>query len=104
MPLFGRKQHAETSAADEFFRPLAETQPRVRTHVLGQVFRLKLRPSAGLPSLEVTITDDSGSVTVIWTGRRAIAGIALGRRIIVTGVPIQRDGGLVFLNPWYQLL
>lgn len=67
------------------------------------MFRLKMRPSRGLPAFEVMLIDDSGSVIVVWTGRRAIGGIGLGRRLVVEGVPMEESRGLVFTNPAYEL-
>ncbi len=48
---------------------------------------MRARPSSGEPSLVVTVTDDTGALTVVWTGRRAIGGVTLGRRLAVEGVP-----------------
>jgi hypothetical protein len=40
----------------------------------------------------------------VWTGRRAIGGVALGRRLVVEGVAIRRGAQLEFMNPEYTLL
>ncbi len=54
--------------------------------------------------MAVTISDDSGSVTAVWTGRRSIGGITLGRRLIIEGVASRVGDRLEFSNPVYTLL
>ena len=66
--------------------------------------RMRARPTSGEPSLAVTVTDATGSVTAVWTGRRAIGGITLGRRLIIDGVATRTGTRLEFTNPTYTLL
>lgn len=54
--------------------------------------------------MAVTIGDDTGSIVAVWTGRRAIGGITLGRRLIVAGVPRRVGRQLELTNPAYTLL
>jgi hypothetical protein len=72
--------------------------------VNGKVTRMTARPTTGQPALAVNISDDTGTVTAVWTGRREIGGITLGRRVAITGVPVQRGDRLEFTNPGYTLL
>ncbi len=65
---------------------------------------MRARPAAHLPVLAVTLGDESGTATVVWTGRREIGGIALGRWLEVTGTPIRRGDRFEFTNPHYTLL
>jgi len=83
---------------------IAEVEERMPVRVRGQVVRIRSRPARGLPSLAVTIGDDTGSIVVVWTGRRAIGGITLGRRLIVDGVPRRVGRQLELTNPGYTLL
>ena len=100
----GRKKKGAEPAEAEVFPDLASVEPRRHVRVKGQIFKLKTRPSQGMPALEVTLIDDTGSVTVVWSGRRSIGGVGLGRRIIVEGVPMKGPRGLTFTNPSYELL
>jgi len=50
------------------------------------------------------INDGTGQVTVIFSGRRHIAGIEHGGCIAVEGVAYQERNSMVFLNPAYTLL
>lgn len=83
---------------------ISEVVPRQRVAVCGRVTRMTARPTAGQPALAVCISDDSGTVTAVWTGRRAIGGVTLGRRLMVQGVPMIHGATLEFTNPDYTLL
>jgi hypothetical protein len=52
----------------------------------------------------VTISDETATVTAVWTGRREIGGVTLGRRIAISGVAVRRGDHLEFKNPDYTLL
>src|SRR5436305_7885753 len=85
---------------------IADLPPRVEGTVVGEIVSLRIVPRAGSPSLEATITDGTGSVVVVWTGRRKIAGVAPGKRLVVSGRgaatgPKRR---LLLFNPSYELL
>ena len=101
---FGRRKKEGTPAEAEVFPLLSDVVPRRHVRVKGQIFQLKSRPRQGMPALEVTVIDDTGSVTVVWSGRRSIGGVGLGRRIIIEGVPMKGPHGLTFTNPSYELL
>jgi RecG-like helicase len=78
--------------------------PRRRIVIEGQVVRMRARPTSGQPSLAVTISDETGSATAVWTGRRAIGGVTLGRRLRIEGVASVVGAHLEFTNPAYTLL
>jgi len=86
--------------------PISEARARQEVSLVGEVAALRIVPRAGSPSLEATITDGSGSVVAVWTGRRRIAGVAPGKRLVVNGrgAPIGPGGRLLYLNPRYELL
>jgi len=85
---------------------IVDLPPRVEGTVVGEITSLRIVPRAGSPSLEATLTDGTGSMVVVWTGRRKIAGVAPGKRLVVSGRgaatgPKQR---LLMFNPSYELL
>ncbi len=86
--------------------PIAELSARAEGTVVGEIGSVRIVPRAGSPSLEATITDGSGSLVVVWTGRRKIAGVAPGKRLVVSGrgAPSGPKGRLLILNPRYELL
>jgi len=104
--LLRRKNRASRQAPsdDVVGTPICEAQPRQRVCVIGKVTRMTARPTSGQPALAVSISDDTGTVTAVWTGRREIGGITLGRRVAIDGVPVRRADHLEFTNPGYTLL
>ena len=85
-------------------QPLSELEARDRTKVCGEVKRMTIKPRSGIPSTEIVINDGTGDATVIFSGRRHVAGIEHGHCIIVEGVAYADANRLVFLNPKYSLL
>ena len=85
-------------------QPLGELEARDRTKVCGEVKRMTIKPRSGIPSTEIVINDGTGDATVIFSGRRHVAGIEHGHCIIFEGVAYADGNRLVFLNPKYTLL
>jgi len=71
--------------------------------VSGPLRSVILKPVSGLPSVEAQIYDGSGQVTLLWMGRRRIAGIEPGRVLSATGRLSNCDGNRVIFNPRYAL-
>ena len=69
--------------------PLGELPLRVPVRVAGEVTRVVLTPRAGVPNLEVMISDGTGKITAVFTGRRRIAGLEHGRATIFEGVAMR---------------
>ena len=85
-------------------QPLGELEARDRTKVCGEVKRMTIKPRSGIPSTEIVINDGTGDATVIFSGRRHVAGIEHGNCIVIEGVAFADANRLVFLNPAYSLL
>jgi hypothetical protein len=62
-----------------------------------------LRPRGGVPALEAELYDGSGIITLVWLGRRRIAGIEPGRNLRVEGRIGRMEGARVMFNPRYEL-
>jgi RecG-like helicase len=85
--------------------PIGDVQWRERVKVAGRVKALRIQPwSEKIQSLELTLVDGTGGLTVVFLGRRQIGGIKLGARIVVEGTVAETRGQLALLNPAYQLL
>lgn len=82
---------------------VATCPDRVPVTVFGTVHSVTIRPRAGLPTLEAELYDGSGTVTLIWLGRRTIAGLSPGRRLRAKGRVTSVDGRRVIYNPRYEL-
>jgi hypothetical protein len=76
---------------------------RERVVVQGTLKTVTLRPRGGVPALEAELYDGSGSISVIWLGRRRIGGITPGRAIRVEGRIGVQDQQRVMYNPRYSL-
>jgi len=85
-------------------QPVAACVDRMPATVFGTVRALTIRPRAGTPALEADLYDGSGVVTLVFVGRRTIAGIEPGRRLRATGRVTTNEGRRVMFNPRYELL
>jgi hypothetical protein len=81
-----------------------ELQPRVVNRVAGEVQSVRVVPRAGSPTLEVTMSDGHASVVGIFFGRRTLAGLSPGRRLVLEGVVAPLGNRNVMYNPVYELL
>jgi RecG-like helicase len=79
-------------------------QPRTVAKVVGEVTSVRIVPRAGAPSLEVGVTDGRGVVTAVFFGRRKIAGLNPGRRLVIEGMVAPLNGRAFMYNPVYELL
>ena len=106
MSLLRRKQRDDQPTATELpaCTPISDTQPRQRVRIGGKVVRMTARPTSGQPALAISISDETGTVTAVWTGRREIGGVTLGRKIAIEGVAVKHGDHLEFTNPGYTLL
>ena len=71
--------------------------------VAGTLRQVVLRPLAGVPTLEAELYDGTGTVTLVWLGRRRIRGLDPGRSLVASGRLTQRDGKPTVFNPSYEL-
>jgi hypothetical protein len=71
--------------------------------VAGTLRAVTLRPRAGTPTLEAELYDGTGSVTLIWLGRRRIGGIECGRRLVARGRLTAHEGRPTIYNAAYEL-
>lgn len=84
-------------------RPLAELNPRERSSAAGVLRSVVLRPRENVPTVEAELYDGSGTLHLVWLGRREIAGIEPGRRLRVEGMVTVREGHRTMYNPRYEL-
>jgi hypothetical protein len=71
--------------------------------VAGTLRAVTLRPRAGVPTLEAELFDGTGSVMLIWLGRRRIGGIHCGRSLVARGRLTTHDGKPTLYNAEYEL-
>jgi hypothetical protein len=83
--------------------PIAEAPDRELVTLQGTLRTVTLRPRGGVPALEAELYDGSGSLVVLWLGRRRIPGIHPGRVIRVSGRIGRHGEDRVLYNPHYEL-
>ncbi|HEX8487559.1 MAG TPA: OB-fold nucleic acid binding domain-containing protein [Propionibacteriaceae bacterium] len=84
--------------------PIKTCEDRQVVSLTGTVSTVTIHPRGGYPALEVELRDGSGAVTLVWLGRRQIAGIDPGRTIKICGRISCHEGRRVIYNPKYDLL
>ena len=84
--------------------PLDEVQARQPVRVAGEVRSVRIVPRSGADALEVSITDGRGTVTGVFLGRRKIAGLSPGRKLVLEGVVVPHGKQRQIYNPIYALL
>jgi hypothetical protein len=83
--------------------PVMRCRSGERVTVSGSIRALTLRPVGGVPALEAELFDGSGTLALIWLGRRRILGIDPGRGLTVHGRVTLQNGHRVMYNPAYEL-
>ncbi len=83
--------------------PIAETRRRELVNLTGTLRAVTLRPRGPSLTMEADLWDGTGSVTLVWLGRRDIPGIQPGRRIVVHGRLSTIKGEPTIFNPQYEL-
>lgn len=85
-------------------RAISDATSRERVTLEGTVHSMRVQPWAGVAALECILQDNTGRISVVFIGRRQIAGITVGARIRVTGVIGTHERHQAMLNPAYELL
>ena len=83
--------------------PIVDAHDRARVELQGSIRTVTLRPRGGVPALESELYDGTALITLVWLGRRRIAGIEPGRQIKVVGRIGVQDRMRVMFNPRYEL-
>lgn len=102
----GRLKHRPTPQPEhQEAEPVLATQPdRQKISVTGTLTQVTRRPVGDVSSIEAELDDGSDALTLIWLGRRRIAGIRPGTRMTVHGRIGRKHGHRILFNPGYVLL
>jgi len=82
---------------------VSELPDRELVRVAGTLRTVTLRPWAGVPALVAELYDGSGSISLVWLGRRQIPGIEPGRSMVASGRVTRDHEQPVIFNPRYEL-
>ena len=92
------------SAARLGTTPIGEVVPRARTTVSGVLKAVTYGPATAKPVLTGQLYDGTGSIDLVWIGRRTISGIRPGTRLRAEGVVAAGRTRSTIYNPAYELL
>lgn len=98
-----REEELRQDADSKGCTRIGNCNDRQIARVTGTLRTVTLRPRAGVPTLEAELFDGSAALELVWLGRRAIAGIEPGRRLIAWGRIAHHHGRPVMFNPKYEL-
>ena len=84
--------------------PIRDLQPHTMGTVQGTVSMLTLNPRSGSAWLEAELHDGTGTLKLIWMGRRVIPGIIPGVKMRVEGRITLHEGNPAIFNPAYELV
>ena len=93
----------QAECRDEGTTPIADTDAHEYVNVAGTLRTVTLRPRGTSLTMEADLWDGTGSVTLVWLGRRDIPGIRPGRRIEVHGRLARIKDERTIYNPSYEL-
>jgi len=96
-------EELQARVADAAATPIAEIPDREHAIVAGTLRAVTVRPRGSSPALHAELWDGSGSISLVWLGRRHIPGIEPGRHLMVRGRVAQHRGARTIFNPVYEL-
>ena len=90
-------------AAESGATPITSCRRGDEVTTCGVLSSVMVRPRAGAPALEADLYDGTAHLTLVWLGRRQIAGIEAGRAVVIRGRMTCMDSGITIFNPRYEL-
>ena len=97
-------QHEARCAQRRGTDPIASLAPRHRARVSGVLRAMTYRPASDKPVLTGQLFDGTGSVDLVWLGRRSIAGLGPGVHLLVEGMVVAGRTRPAIYNPTYTIL
>jgi hypothetical protein len=110
------RRAADRRAADDSFEkvafggktgattPIGQVEWRQRVRIAGRIKSVRTQPRAGTANLECVLADGTGKILLVFQGRRQIAGIEPGARLVVEGMVGDWSRRQAILNPAYELV
>jgi hypothetical protein len=83
--------------------PISEARWRDHVTISGSVRSIRVVSSHDSPTLEIVVADDDGAISIVFLGRRQVAGIRVDSMIEATGTVGVFQNRLAMLNPEYTL-
>lgn len=99
----GEDVHGSSAGADGE-TPICEVSDRELVCVCGTVRDVNVRPGEEqMPALIAELDDGTGTLRLVWLGRRSITGIEPGRTLSASGRVCFKRGVPLIFNPSYDL-
>ena len=96
-------EERQEDVAEQGGTPVGRCADRQQVCVVGVLRTVTIKPRGQSPSLQAELWDGSGTVDLVWIGRRRIGGVEPGRVLRAEGRIMVRDGRRVMFNPRYEL-
>ena len=84
--------------------PIGQLKEREFVEIAGRVRSMSIGNDSGAHELRCVITDNSGSITLVFQGRTNVPGIDRGTRLMVKGTVTSLRREAVILNPQYEIV
>ena len=84
--------------------PIGGLREREVVSVAGRVRAMTITHEAGGQELRCVLSDNTGSVTLVFQGRSQVPGVERGTRLIVKGTVTSLRREAVILNPQYEIV
>jgi RecG-like helicase len=84
--------------------PIGQVEWRQRVRIAGRVKSVRTQPRAGNANLECVLADGTGKILLVFQGRRQIAGIEPGARLVIEGMVGDWARQQAILNPSYEMV
>ncbi len=84
--------------------PIGELHERQFVEIAGRVRSMAIGNESGVNELRCVITDNSGSISLVFQGRTNVPGIERGTRLMVKGTVTSLRREAVILNPQYEIV
>ncbi len=84
--------------------PIIEARWRDQVRVAGEVRSVRIVSQHDSPTLELVLVDATGALSIVFLGRRQIAGVDVGTHLEASGTVGVFRNRLAMLNPTYKLL
>jgi RecG-like helicase len=84
-------------------KPIVDCAQRELVDVAGTLRAVTRKPRGDTLTMQADLWDGTGSITLVWLGRRDIPGIEPGRRLMVHGRLSNIRGERTIFNPSYEL-
>jgi len=84
--------------------PIGGVTEREFVEIAGRVRSMAIGNESGVAELRCVITDNTGSITLVFQGRMDVPGIERGTRLLVKGTVTSLRREAVILNPQYEIV